>query len=171
MTVARRHLTVTVLFCLLGLAAAGCGSTVREAAVADMVAIQGGGFQVQVASVTTSNEKVPPHVIAMVRSFLEKELRGQGLAQERAKQLALRIEVKEYRDRGGFARFMFGVLAGSDHLESVVELADPGTNRAVARSVIRSYNATAMGSIEDVARLHGEEIVKYVKGVLGSGAN
>lgn len=155
----------------LALLTAGCGSTVREAVVADTAAVQGGGFQVQVAGVTTSNEKIPSHVIEMVKSFVEKELRGKGMMEPRAKRLALRVDVKDYRDRGGFTRFIFGVLSGSDHLESVVELTNPGTNRAVARSVIRSYNATAMGSIEDVARLHGQEIANYVKGVLEPGTN
>ncbi|MBI2461422.1 MAG: DUF4410 domain-containing protein [Candidatus Rokubacteria bacterium] len=169
MTIARRRLTVTVLLPFLALAAAGCGSTVREAAVVDMAAVQGGGAQIHLASVTAANEKVPSHVVEMVKSFVEQELRGQGLTQERARQLALRVAVKEYRDRGGVVRFMFGVLAGSDHLESVVELTDPRTDRTVARSVIRSYNATAVSSMEGVARRHGEEIVKYIKGVVEPG--
>lgn len=167
---AQGRLHTVVLLVLASALVAGCGSSVSDAVVRDAAALQGGGFQVQTVNVTASNAKVPAHVTVMVKSFVEVELRTRGLMMQPGnRDVAVNVDLREYRDRGSVARFMLGVLAGADNLESVVEIVDPRRGVGVARSVVKSYNATAAGSMEDVARLHGEEVAKYVQGVLQPG--
>ncbi len=164
-----RHAGTAFVLGIVPLLLAACGASVQEGVRADKAALQGGPFSVQVANVSSSTDKIPSHVVQMLKGHLEQGLKEKGLVREQQRQLALRVDVKDYRDRGAVSRFMLGVLAGSDNMTSAVEVVDPQDNRVVATSTVKSYNATAIGDMDLVARLHAEEIVKYLQTVLGPG--
>jgi hypothetical protein len=96
----------------------------------------------------SSTPKIPSHVVLMLKGHLEKGLLVKGFAGEQPRKLALRVDVKDYRDRGAVTRFMLGALAGSDNMESTVEVVDLRDNRTVATSTDTSYNTTAIGDMD-----------------------
>jgi hypothetical protein len=145
----------------------GCGTSVHEAARTENSPLMKGAYQVVVTNVTSSSDKVPGYVPHMIKDMLEKELTQRGLTQANERQLGLRVDLKDYRDRGAATRFLLGVLAGSDNLESMVELVDVKSSQVIATSTVKSFNALAVGDMEQMASKHAEEIARYIQGVIG----
>ena len=59
---------------------------------------------------------------------------------------------------------MFGVFAGKDGINSTVKVYSPDGHTVLGSSEVSSYNVMAVGSQDDIARMHGEEIVKFLSG-------
>lgn len=61
-------------------------------------------------------------------------------------------------------RMMFGIFAGKDGINSTVKVYSPDGGKVLGSSEVNSYNVMAVGSQDDIARMHGEEIVKFLSG-------
>jgi hypothetical protein len=155
-----------IIFLVGVMSTVGCGTSVHESARTDSSAIMQGPYQVVVTNVTSSSDKVPAYVPHMIKVMLEKALTENGLIQANERQIGLSVDLKDYRNRGAGLRFMFGVLAGSDKLESIVELVEVRTNQVIATSTVKSFNALAVGDMEQMATQHAEEIARYIQGVI-----
>jgi hypothetical protein len=59
---------------------------------------------------------------------------------------------------------MFGIFAGKDGVDSTVDVVDARTGKVVGSSTVSSYNVMAVGEQEDVARMHAEEIARFLSG-------
>ncbi len=66
--------------------------------------------------------------------------------------------------RKGMTRMMFGVFAGKDGIDSTVNVYSPDGSQVLGSSEVSSYNVMAVGSQDDIARMHGDEIVKFLSG-------
>lgn len=96
----------------------------------------------------------------MLKNELSKANRLAASGQTDA--VAIDIKIVAYRMRSGFSRMMFGVLAGKDGIESEVTMRDPKTGAVLGSSTVSTFNVMAVGGQEDVARMHAEEIGKFV---------
>lgn len=56
---------------------------------------------------------------------------------------------------------MFGVFAGKDGVDSEV-IVKNSTGEVIGKSTVSSYNLMAIGDMQDVARMHAEEIAKFL---------
>ncbi len=110
-----------------------------------------------------NGSKAPPHFITAVESYIVQGLQERSLYDsENGKKIS--ISVNNYRMRSGFSRMMFGIFAGKDGIDSTVKIYSPDGNRMLGSSEVSSYNMMAVGNQEDIARMHGEEIVKFLAG-------
>lgn len=105
--------------------------------------------------------EAPEHFLVAVKSYLRQELDRQAMySPQSGKQVV--ITVVDYRMRSGFSRAMFGVLAGKDGIDSQVTIKDSKSGKVIGRSTVSSYNVLAVGGMEDIARMHAEEIAKFL---------
>lgn len=140
---------------------AGCASSTKVAQ--PLVQTQAVHRTYAGIDVVNRGTAAPEHFIAAVSAYLKEELRQTGSYSETQGDL-IEITLTDYRMRSGFNRAMFGVLAGKDGVDSTVVVKNPNTGHVVGRSTVSSYNALAVGGMEDIARMHAEEIAKYLNG-------
>lgn len=112
-----------------------------------------------------SGKAIPSHFLASVRGNLESELTKRNLlAAEAHAGSRVRIEVTSYRMRSGITRGMFGMFAGKDGIGSKVTVIAPNDDRVLGESTVSTFNVMAIGSEEDIARMHAGEIAKFLAG-------
>jgi len=113
--------------------------------------------------ITNNGSKAPPHFITAVESYIKQGLQERSLYDEDyGKKVS--VSVNSYRMRLGFTRMMFGVLAGKDGIDSTVKIYSSDGNEVLGSSEVSSYNVMAVGDQENIARMHGEEIVRFLAG-------
>jgi hypothetical protein len=146
----------------------GCGSSstgiqpITNAAAAPM----GSAPAKYVAGVLNPGKTdIPTHIVNAVTGHLDAELRKRKLAPEGEATSAIRIDATAtyYRMRSGFARMGFGMLAGKDGIQCDVQLIDQKSGHPVGQFKVSSYNLTAIGGEDDVARMLAVEIAKALE--------
>jgi len=145
---------------------AGCGSNakvMKEFSNEAAIAVKANKLDVRHIGVTAKD--VPDHFIAAVKGYLKIELRKKGLLspEGNANALALDMNVNYYRMRSGFTRAMMGILAGKDGVAANVKILDKKTGKAVTQMEVSSYNISAIGDMDDVARLFAEEVANTIE--------
>lgn len=112
-----------------------------------------------------SGKSIPSHFLAAVKGHLGSELaKRQLLAAADGDAAHVNVIVNTYRMRGGISRAMLGVMAGKDGIGSTVTLLDPSTREVFGQSTVSTFNIMAVGSEEDIARMHAGEIAKFIAG-------
>ncbi len=151
-----------ILLSILALLLAGCASTTNitqplEAPQATEVKAFG---EIEIDKKDT---KAPEHFIHAVESYIKQGLQERSLYdEENGKKIS--VSVNSYRMRKGMTRMMFGIFAGKDGINSTVNVYTPDGGEVLGSSEVNSYNVMAVGSQDDIARMHGEEIVKFLSG-------
>ena len=113
--------------------------------------------------INSDAEGVPDHFLTAIKGYLNAELGEKNLLDEGStSSYKVNILVREYRMRSGFSRVMVGALAGKDGVESVVTISDPVTGDVVGESTVSTFNVTAVAGMEDVAKMHAEEIAEFI---------
>ncbi len=107
--------------------------------------------------------KAPEHFIQAVESYIKQGLQERSLYNEESGK-KISVSVNSYRMRKGMTRMMFGIFAGKDGINSTVKVYSPDGGKVLGSSEVNSYNVMAVGSQDDIARMHGEEIVKFLSG-------
>ena len=108
---------------------------------------------------------IPTHIVRAVTGHLDAELRKRNLAPGSEADDAIRIDATAtyYRMRSGFARMGFGMLAGKDGIRCDVQLVHQKSGKPIGQFQVSSYNLTAIGGEDDVARMLAEEIAKALE--------
>lgn len=145
---------------------AGCGSS-HSVRKTTPVSGQPVKTTYQLGEIEDAKNLVPEHIRVGILSYLKKDLQAKGLLPGPGEQATwnVRISVLSYRMRSGFSRMMFGILAGKDGISTSVEIVDPVSGEVVGESDVSSYNLAAVGGEEDIARMQGEEIGRYLSGL------
>lgn len=117
-----------------------------------------------VSNVTTSLKDVPDQFLASVKGYLDSDLRVDGLLAGKDANGANKIDVNitYYRMRSGFTRMMFGVFAGKDGIDGKVSIMDAKGN-TITTLKASSYNATAMGGPDDIARMFAKHVAEALE--------
>lgn len=117
-----------------------------------------------VADVTASAKDVPDQFLSEVKGYLDSELRKRGFLAGKDANGAnkVNVNVTYYRMRSGFTRMMFGVFAGKDGIEGKVSITDAKGN-SITTLDASSYNLTAMGGQDDIARMFAESIAETLE--------
>jgi Domain of unknown function (DUF4410) len=142
-----------------------CGSTaVIKQPVTGMQATSSFAMGALTNAASKDGDQPPEHFLKAVQGHLKNELSKENrlAAQPEATSAIVDVKVVSYRMRSGFTRAMFGVFAGKDGIESEVTIKDAKTGQTIGSSTVSSYNVMAIGGEEDVARMHGEEIARFV---------
>lgn len=113
--------------------------------------------------INKNDTKAPEHFILAVQSYIKQSLQERSLYDEESGK-RINVSVNKYRMRKGMTRMMFGIFAGKDGIDSTVKVYSPDGNKVLGSSEVSSYNVMAVGSQDDIARMHGEEIVKFLTG-------
>ncbi len=152
---------VTTLFLV-----AGCASSTKiERDLDERVAADGRSFQYSISEFSSTTDEAPEHFLGAVRSYLEQDLRQRAmLANPGPSDREVKVTLTDYRMRSGFNRAMFGMLAGKDGVESRVTVVAADTGEVIGSSTVSSFNVTAVGSPDDIAKMHAKEIGKFLAG-------
>lgn len=145
----------------------GCASTTEvHEALDNSPLADGRPHQYIVDPIINSTAEAPANFVNAVKNFIEFELGKRSLLSTDNKSMDRKVKVTmtAYMMRSPINRAMFGFLAGKDKVESTIEVFDAKTDKIIGRSQVLSYNATAVGDIYDIARLHADEIVKFISG-------
>ena len=113
--------------------------------------------------INNNDTKAPEHFIHAVESYIKQGLQERSIYDEESGK-KVSVSVNKYRMRKGMTRMMFGVFAGKDGIDSTVKVYSPNGDKVLGSSEVSSYNVMAVGSQDDIARMHGEEIVKFLSG-------
>lgn len=154
------------LACLLLLSACGSSSTAIQAMPSTATGPTAAGPAKYVAgTLAPGKTEIPTHIVNAVTGHLNAELRKGGLAPATDADRTIRIDATTtyYRMRSGFSRMMVGIFAGKDGIECDVQLVDKASGQAIGRFQVKSYNMTAVGGEDDVARMLAVEIVKALQ--------
>ncbi|KZN61240.1 DUF4410 domain-containing protein [Pseudoalteromonas luteoviolacea] len=111
--------------------------------------------------ITNNNTEAPEHFADAVKSYLKQELKNNAIY-KKAGGSNVTISINGYRMRSGFSRAMFGMFAGKDGVDSEVVVTD-AQGDVIGKSTISSYNIMAIGDMQDIARMHAEEIAKFLR--------
>jgi hypothetical protein len=112
-----------------------------------------------------SKRPVPEQFLVAIKGYLNAELSQKNMIADENSlpNREIKISVIYYRMRSGFNRAMFGVMAGKDGVTSKVTVLDPKTGALLGESEVDTYNVLAVGDEQDVAKMHAEEIVKFLE--------
>jgi hypothetical protein len=157
--------SIAVLLSMIALIA--CGSSMQVKKPLDLaIAGQSTARSYQIRNVKSENEDVPEHFMEMIRSNLKAELAKPHLLtnENSDPEFYIDIVITNYRMRGDVARFMLGMFAGKDGVESTVSIRDPKTEELDGETDVSTFNITAIGSMDEIARMHAEEIAKFLAG-------
>jgi len=113
--------------------------------------------------INSNDTKAPEHFISAVEAYIKQGLQERSIYDDESGK-KISVSVNSYRMRKGMTRMMFGILAGKDGINSTVKVYSPDGNKVLGSSEVNSYNVMAVGSQDDIARMHGEEIVKFLAG-------
>jgi hypothetical protein len=123
--------------------------------------------QMKYANIELKNKApdAPEHFSEAVKSYLKMELKNKGFYSENDGS-SITVDIVDYRMRSGFTRAMFGILAGKDGVDSEVTVTDEN-GKVIGKSKVSSFNVMAIGDMQDIARMHAEEIAKFLIGKQG----
>ncbi|PAJ71623.1 hypothetical protein CJF42_25730 [Pseudoalteromonas sp. NBT06-2] len=110
--------------------------------------------------ISNNNTEAPEHFAQAVKSYLKQELKSNALFNEKGEN-KINVSINDYRMRSGFSRAMFGVFAGKDGVDSEVVVTDEN-GVVIGKSTVSSFNVMAIGDMQDIARMHAEEIAKFL---------
>lgn len=110
--------------------------------------------------IKNNGTEAPEHFEQALKSYLKQVLNNNNLLKTESGN-AININIMDYRMRSGFTRAMFGLLAGKDGIDSEVIVTDENGN-VIGKSTVSSYNVMAVGDMQDIARMHAEEIAKFL---------
>ncbi len=118
----------------------------------------------EINKIKCETEGVPEHFLSAVQGHLKAELSKRSLLSNEANSTSNKVDITvvSYRMRSGFSRMMFGVFAGKDGIESTVKVLEPATGKVIGESNVSSFNVTAVGNEDDIARMHAQEIAKFL---------
>jgi len=151
---------------ILFLSLAACGSSSQFVKPIDLTAsTPKNPKKYVVGNISTKVDSVPDQFMSAIKGFLKVELKEKGLFEENeaSSSHVIDIEVNYYRMRSGFTRMFWGMLAGKDGVDSTVRISDKETHNEVGELTVSSFNVSAIGESEDVARMHAEEIAEALE--------
>jgi hypothetical protein len=154
------------LACLLLLSACGGSSTaIQPMPNTATGAGSSGPAKYAAGTLSAGKTEIPAHIVSAVTGHLDAELRKRNLAPVSETDRTIRIDATAtyYRMRSGFSRMMVGIFAGKDGIECDVHLVDKASGQEIGQFKVKSYNLTAVGGEDDVARLLADEIVKALE--------
>ena len=144
---------------------AACGSTsVVKQPVAAMPATSSYSVGTLTIATPKDGDQPPETFMSTLQGHVRSELGKEGRLAATGDTASAQVDVKvtSYRMRSAFSRFMFGFLAGQDGVDSEVTIKDAKTGEVLGSSTVKSYNATTIVGEDGVARMHGQEIAKFV---------
>lgn len=149
--------------CLFALSACG-SSAVVDKSLNESLSTNNSKYSVD--SVSCNVKDVPDHFLTAVNGYLKTELDKQNILgkNDSKESYKINILVNEYRMRSGMTRMMFGAFAGKDGVESIVTIVDPITGEVEGKSTVSTFNITAVGGMDDIARMHAEKIAEFISG-------
>jgi hypothetical protein len=120
----------------------------------------------QIGQIEDPKNLVPEHLRTSILAYLKKELQAKGLLPGEGEQPTrqVKITIESYRMRSGFTRQIFGIFAGKDGVTANVSITDLVTGETLGESVVSSFNLAAVGGEEDIARMEGEAIARFLSG-------
>ena len=149
----------------LGAVLTGCGSV---AVIKQPVAATPSTSSFALGALTNATPKdgdqPPDHFLDAVQGHVRSELTLEKKLAAAGDASAALVDVKvvSYRMRSTFSRVMFGFLAGKDGVDSEVTIRDARTGQVLGSSTVSSYNVMTIVGQDGVARMHGQEIAKFV---------
>ncbi len=121
-------------------------------------------FAIETVTQKVSDKTVPDDILTMVKDSTQNELRQAGYLNTDNPLYKVDVTLIEYRMRNTFNRVMWGVMAGSDKLRSVVVVKDRAGN-TVGEATVGNFDATALaGGKGTVTAAHGKEIAYFLMG-------
>jgi Domain of unknown function (DUF4410) len=143
---------------------AACGSSQSVVKQMDTSATVASKFHID-AIEDHSGQAIPSHIIGAVRGYLESDLTKRNLlAPQGDPAPVVHVDINSYRMRSGFSRAFWGMMAGKDGMGSKVTVLDRPGGRVLGESNVSSFNVSAIGSEDDIARMHADEITKFLAG-------
>ena len=112
-------------------------------------------------SVDTSGGMTPEGLVVL-KARLDERFAAVRAPDRTPGAVEVRITVTSYRMRHGAARALVGIMAGTDHVHSPVELIDTASGAVLGALNVESKNQTAIGSAGGLIRGHADEIADYV---------
>ena len=144
---------------------AACGSTsVVKQPVAAMPATSSYSVGTLTNATPKDGDQPPETFMSTLQGHVRSELGKEGRLAAAGAAASAQVDVKvtSYRMRSAFSRLMWGILAGKDGVDSEVTIKDAMTGEVLGSSTVTSYNATTIVGEDGVARMHGQEIAKFV---------
>lgn len=157
---------VAGIACLFSLSACGSSSTaIQPIANTTSNAMGSGPAKYVAGTLASGTTEMPAHIVSAVTGHLDAELHKHNLAPSANSERVIRIDATAtyYRMRSGFSRMMVGIFAGKDGIECDVQLVDKTSGQPIGQFKVKSYNMTAVGGEDDVARMLAVEIVKALE--------
>lgn len=143
---------------------ASCGGNAKVTKSFDNSAkAQVASQKMDVRNISTSVPDAPEHFLAAVKGHLKNELRKRGLLSDHGDAHQIDLNVTYYRMRSGFTRMMFGMFAGKDGIEAEIEIKNADSGKVLSALTASSYNITAIGNEDDVARMFAEEAAEEIE--------
>lgn len=149
--------------CLLVLSACGSSAVVNKS-LSESLSANDSKFTVE--TINCKIKDVPEHFLTAVNGYLKTELDKKNLLERTDSRTSYKVNimVNDYRMRSGMTRMMFGAFAGKDGVESIVTIVDPVSGEVAGESTVSTFNITAVGGMDDIARMHAEKIAEFISG-------
>jgi hypothetical protein len=136
-----------------------CGSSTRVKKSIDIE------MKFDIGELSAGKTKAPEHFLLAVKGYLKTELSSRELFDpDRKAKYRIYITMIKYRIRKGFSKKVFGILAGKDGVKSTVMVLDPETNEIIGESEVATTNLTKSITMDDIAHMHADEIVRFLTG-------
>jgi len=119
----------------------------------------------EIGEIEQDETEAPNHFLSALKSYVIAGLKKRNLTdKETGKRCLINITIKKYRMRMEFVKKTFGFLAGDDGVKSQVKVVDLDTKEVIGESKVSTTNITKRVSMDDIARMHANEIVRFLAG-------
>lgn len=103
-----------------------------------------------------------PEGLSILQNQLDRRLVAVRAAESDPTALRADVHITSYRMRHGAARALVGVMAGTDHIRSLVVIVEPKSGKEIGRAYVESKNQTAIGSAGGLIEGHANEIADFI---------
>lgn len=121
--------------------------------------------------VIQSGGGMSPEAMGIFRGRLDERLAKVRAADGAPGAYRAEIRVTNYRLRTTATRILAGIFAGTDDIQSMVQIVEPATGRVLGTMAVDTDNATIMGTSRGFIEAHADEIADFLLAGAGGDAS
>lgn len=153
------HKLIISVLITLALVITGCSTTANIRS--DYKLVAGEKLELKVSAPPSATQEA----LQIFNARLTSQLSSSGLlaGPSDSSVRVLDVVVTNYTMRHGASRAMLGILAGSDKIQSTVQIKDRSNGAVLSEFTVESSNSTAWGTSRGTIEDHADKIVEMLK--------
>ena len=157
--------TRVVFIGILSFVLIACGATAKLTPLPDSVTAKPDA-RYFLRPVKSSDTRMGQEGVSYYHATMEKLLKQNKLytsSLDNADYILI-LTITKFQKRDAGSKFMFGAMAGSDGIETLVQVRDTKTDRLLGNGTISQSDSSIMASMNSMVEDSAERVIEYLRG-------